>query len=139
MGSRDSSTKARTITTPTTAMTTLTRKMLRQPNDSVRKPPTVGPMARPTEATAVHRPIALAFILALGKAALTRASEATFTIAAPTPWMPRPRLRTNRLGAAAHRAEAPANSTVPDRNMRRRPIRSDRVAADMMNMPIVRL
>ena len=48
-----------------------------------------------------------------GNAALTRASDATLTVAAPTPCRPRPRLRMTRLGAAAQIAEAAANRMVP--------------------------
>ena len=102
-------------------MTTFTRKMLRQPSDSVRNPPTVGPTARPIEAIPVQIPIALALAFGSGKAALTRANEVTLTVAAPTPCSPRPTFSTVRLGAAAHRADAAANSTVPPMNARLRP------------------
>ena len=105
----------------------------------MRKPPTVGPMARPTAAIPVQIPMARALRLGFGNAALTRASEATLTVAAPTPCRPRPRLRTNRPGATAQMAEATEKITVPAMYTFRRPYRSAIVAADMMNMPIVRL
>ncbi len=120
-------------------MRTLTKKMLRQPMFSVSTPPSVGPIARPTDAMPVHRPMALAFAFGSGKAALTRASEATLTVAAPTPCRPRPMFETPRLGAAPHTADATENNTIPPMNALRRPFWSDSVAADMMNMPIVRL
>ena len=119
--------------------TTLTKKMLRQPIVSVMNPPTVGPMASPTDAMPVQIPMARALRFGFGNAALTRASEATFTAAAPTPCSPRPMFSTPRLGAAPQRADAAANSTMPPRNTFRRPCWSASVAADMMNMPIVRL
>ena len=87
----------------------------------------------------VQMPMALALAFGSGNAALTSASEATLTVAAPTPCSPRPTLRKPRFGAAAHIAEAAENSTVPPIRARRRPRRSANVAADMMNMPIVRL
>ncbi len=46
---------------------------------------------------------------------------------------------TSSVGASPQRADAPANSTMPAMNTRRRPCWSASVAADMMNMPIVRL
>ena len=124
---------------PTAAMPTLTKKMLRQPIASVSKPPTVGPIARPTEAMPVQMPIALALAFGSGKAALTSASDATLTMAAPTPWRARPMFSTSSVGASPQRADAPANSTMPAMKTRRRPRWSASVAADMMNMPIVRL
>ena len=96
-------------------------------------------MARPTDAMPVQMPMALALAFGSGKAALTRASDATFTVAAPTPCRPRPMLSTPRLGAAPHSADAAANRTMPPMNALRRPFWSASVAADMMNMPIVRL
>ena len=47
--------------------------------------------------------------------------------------------RMPRLGASPQMAEAAVNRMVPRMNARRRPLRSARVAADMMNMPMVRL
>src|SRR4249919_3598296 len=82
---------------------TLTKKMLRQPTDSVSTPPTVGPMARPTDAIPVQMPMARALRPGSGNAALTRASEATLTAAAPTPWRPRPMFRMQARSQPADR------------------------------------
>ena len=96
-------------------------------------------MARPTDAMPVHRPMALALALGSGKAALTRASDATFTVAAPTPCRPRPDVQHDQARRRPHSADAAENRTIPPMNALRRPFWSDSVAADMMNMPIVRL
>ncbi len=92
-------------------MGTLTRKTLRQPIVSVRNPPTVGPRASPRVATAVHNPMAFAFTLASGNAALTIASEATFTAAAAAPCIARATTRNGVPGARPHAADASVNTT----------------------------
>ncbi len=87
----------------------------------------------------VQMPMARALRFGSGNAALTRASDATFTVAAPTPCSPRPMFSMARFGAAPQIAEATANTKVPAMNARRRPRWSASVAAVMMNIPIVRL
>ena len=64
-------------------------------------------MARPIAAIPVQIPIALAFALGSVNAALTKASDATFTIAAPMPWKPRATMSAAMLcESAGHRRYA---------------------------------
>ena len=91
----------------------LNRKMLRQPMCSVRMPPSVGPMARPTAAMPVQIPIARAFAAGSGYAAPTNASEVTLTTAAPIPWRPRAAMSTPSPGASPHPSDATQKITIP--------------------------
>ena len=70
-------------------------------------------MARPIAAIPVQIPIALAFALGSVNAALTKASDATFTIAAPMPWKPRATMSAAMLGASPQATDATQNTTMP--------------------------
>jgi hypothetical protein len=88
------------------------RNTLRQPNDSTSTPPSVGPIALPVLAIAVQMPIAFAFALGSGNAALRSASEATLTAAAATPCTPRARLSTGSDCASPQATDAAVNTTM---------------------------
>ena len=70
-------------------------------------------MARPIAAIPVQIPIARAFALGSVNAALTNASDATFTIAAPMPWKPRATMSAAMLGESPHATDARQNTTMP--------------------------
>ena len=104
--SRDSATKRHVRARTTSPTGTLTMKIERQPVRCTMKPPSVGPIAMAVLAIAVQIPIAQGFNFGSGNAALTSASEVTFTVAAATPWTVRARLRTSSEDAMPQAAEA---------------------------------
>ena len=93
---------------------TLIRNTLRQPQLSTRMPPKVGPMAVPRLAIAVQMPIARAFALGSGNAALTSASEVTLAAAAAIPCTPRATFRNSSDGASPQATEASVNTAMPN-------------------------
>ncbi|BBX97105.1 hypothetical protein MLAC_23990 [Mycobacterium lacus] len=113
--------------------------MLRHPHWSTSRPPSVGPAVVPTLAMAVQIPIACAFRLASGKAALTRASEVTLAVAAPKPCTPRAMASIPNEGAKPQATDPAVNTETPVKYQRRRPKRSASVAADMMKTAMPRL
>ena len=84
-----------------------------------------GPTPAATAAEAPHTPMAWARRSA-GKAAITSASEAGTSIAAPNAWTARARMSSSTEGASPHRAEAMVNTATPATNERRRPTMSVR-------------
>ena len=96
-------------------------------------------MAMPMVATPVQSPTARALAAGSGKAAPTRANEATLTTAAPTPWTARVRFSTVTLGARPQANDAAQKMTMPVMNALRRPRASASEAEVIMNMPMVRL
>ncbi len=74
-----------------------------------------GPSAKPMEAMAVHRPIAFAFAFGSGNAALTRASEATLTMAGADALQTAPDVQHGQAGASPHSADATAKRARPPR------------------------
>ena len=73
----------------------------------------MGPIASAVLAIAVHTPIARAFCLGSGNAALTSASDVTLTIAAATPCTVRAALRTSSVGAMPHAIDDMVNNAMP--------------------------
>ncbi len=72
----------------------------------------MGPTAVALDEIAVHRPMARAFCVGSGKAALTSASDATLVAAAATPWIVRATLRTNSVGAKPQATEDSVNTAT---------------------------
>ena len=68
---------------------------------------------RSMPAIAAQMPIARAFAAGSGNAALTSASDVTFTVAAAAPWMPRATLRTSIEGASPQATDAAVNTITP--------------------------
>ena len=95
--------------------------MLRQPRCSTSTPPSVGPTAVPTLAIAVQSPIARAFCLGSGKAALTSASDVTLAVAAAIPCTARAKFRISSVGENPHAIDASVNTVMPATYQRRRP------------------
>jgi hypothetical protein len=77
----------------------LTQKMLRHPASRPGIRRAWGPIAFEHPAIAAQMPMARAFAAGWGNAALTSASDVTFTVAAAAPWMPRAAFRTSIEGA----------------------------------------
>ena len=90
-------------------MNGLNRKMLRQPTCSVRMPPSVGPIARPTAAMPVQMPIAFAFALGSGNAAPDQRERRDVDDR-----------RADALEAARHDEHADARARARIRSTRRR-------------------
>ena len=99
--------------------------MARQLTDSVRKPPSTGPMASARADTPAHVPIALPRSCA-GKAFVMIDSVAGIISAAPTPWTARPATSHESVGERPMAALDAAKITTPARNIRRRPKMSPR-------------
>ena len=122
-GARLSTSSWRAAHTATRPKGRLTRKAQRQPPSCTRAPPIGGPTPAATAADAPHTPMAWARRSA-GKAAMTSASEAGTSIAAPKAWNTRARMRNSTDGARPHAADAMVNTATPATNDRRRPTRS---------------
>ena len=112
-GSRDSATKRSVTNTATMPTGALTRKMLRQPLVCTRRPPSVGPIAIAVLAIAVQMPIARAFCFGSGNAALTSASDVTFTVAAAIPCTVRATFSTSSVGAMPQPIDDAVNTAMP--------------------------
>ena len=95
----------------------------RQPPSSTSAPPIGGPSPAATAAVAPHRPIACAR-RSSENAAITRASDAGTSMAAPSAWTTRAATSSSTDGASAHSTEATVNTRTPLANARRRPTRS---------------
>ena len=93
-------------------------------------PPTSGPIAIARPAIPPHAPRATARRSG-GMAADRMVRVNGVTIAAPTPWMARARIRISVVGARAARAEPPMKMPIPMMNTRWRPKRSPSAAPVM--------
>ncbi len=113
--------------------------MLRQPRCSTSKPPSVGPTAVPTLAIAVQSPIARAFCLGSGKAALTSASDVTLAVAAAMPCTPRAKFRISSVGDESARDRRQREHRDAHDVPAAAAVRSASVAADMMKIAMPRL
>ena len=122
-GDRLSGTWARARSTTTAASGRLSQNAARQPSVSIRKPPTAGPSAVVIAAAPAQVPIARPRI-SCGKAAEMIARLCGTISAAPTPWIARAATSQAVPGASAHAIDAPAKTSVPATNTRRRPNRS---------------
>ena len=109
----------------------LTKKMLRQPNEPMSRPPATGPAAKPTPPAAVHQATAWPRKRASPPEAwFSSASEAGTISAAPTPCATRAAISSAPFGARPQPAEAAMNTAKPKVRMRRGPIRSPSAPAD---------
>ncbi|GAB3475336.1 hypothetical protein GCM10027440_06940 [Nocardiopsis coralliicola] len=122
-GSEDSGTSAPTATRAAAASGTLIQNTPAHDQAATSSPPSTGPAAIATAATAAQA--ANAFGRPEGAKTCTRiASVAGMTSAAPTPIAARPATSQPVAGASAAAAEAAANSASPTSSTRRRPNRS---------------
>ncbi len=105
----------------------LTRKTEPHQKCSRRKPPSSGPTAAPTAATALQMPMASARSRRSGKTCRRIDKVAGMIIAPPTPSSARAAMSTWALSARAAMAEATPNSAYPRSRIRLRPTRSPSV------------
>src|SRR4029077_4926992 len=112
---RDSATKRHVKAMATSPTGMLTMKIERQPAPCTMRPPSVGPIAMAVLAIAVQMPMAQLFNFGSGKAALSRARDDTFTVAAATPWIARAKLSASTEDAMPHAAEAAVKRAMPKR------------------------
>ena len=122
-GSRDSSTFSSVTTSAATPIGTLTRKIQRQPSDSVIRPPTSGPIATAPPVVAPQIPNAVPRSLPWNSWA-SSASETANIVAPPTPCRPRARMRKFAPGATPQSSEPPVNTITPTAKTDLRPSRS---------------
>ena len=120
VGSRDSGTRRRASTTMITPSGRLTRKIQRQPANSVSAPPASGPSAAMPPIVAPQTPKAIGRA-GPRKVALTSESEVGSTAAPPTPWTTRARISRSPVGATAASRLAPTKTTIPAMKTRLRP------------------
>ena len=103
---------------------TLTNSTQRQFRPLVSTPPSSTPAAAPEPATAPQIPSALLRSAPSLKIAVTSASAAGASIAAPTPWSAREAISCPWLCESPPASDAPPNTSSPIMNMCRRPRRS---------------
>ena len=120
VSSRDSCAANSVTTTAPTATGRLRKKIARQETSSVSQPPSTGPSASAMADTPAHVPIALP--RSSGGNALEMIERVPGIMnAAPMPWTARDATSQPSLGAKPIVADASANTTTPNRNIRRRP------------------
>ena len=101
-------------------------------------PPTSGPMAIARPAIPPQAPSATARRSG-GTAADRMVRVSGVTMAPPTPWMARARMRISVVGASAASAEPPMKMAMPIRKTRLRPNRSPSAAPVMSRTAKVRV
>ena len=120
VSSRDSCAANSVTATAPTATGRLRKKIARQETSSVSQPPSTGPTASAMAETPAQVPIALP--RSSGGNALEMIERVPGIMnAAPMPWTAREATSQPSLGAKPIVAEASANTTTPNRNIRRRP------------------
>ncbi len=137
-GSVDSTAERRTSHRPTRASGALTQNVERQPRRPVRTPPTAGPAAWPTQATAIQAPNALGCSSG-GNIGGISASVAGRISAAPTPIAARPTIIPSTPGANAAASETAPITSRPTSSIRLRPNTSPRRPAASTSAPVDRL
>ena len=120
VSSRDSRVANSVTTTAPTATGRLRKKIALQDTYSASAPPTTGPMASASAETPAQVPIALPRSSG-GKALVMIDRVAGIMKAAPAPWTARPATSRPWSGARPIAALDSANTTTPNRNIRRRP------------------
>ena len=123
-GSEDSGTNASVARSMRSASGGLTQKIACQLKCSSRSPPTIGPSATPTPATAAQIPTACARSCGLGKTCTRMLSVDGMMQAPPRPISARQRVNTNTSCANTAVSEATMKIPRPITSSRRRPNRS---------------
>ncbi len=103
----------------------------------VSTPPSSSPTAPPPTATALHTLRAAVRSLPSAKVVVSTVRAAGETRAPPSPCSARPAMRMPGEPARPFMSEAPVNSAMPSRNMRRRPSRSAARPPSMRKPPNV--
>ena len=112
--------KSRAAITPSTPTGMLMKKIQLQLTFSVRRPPTIGPIASASAETPAQMPIAVPRCRG-GKVAVMIDSVAGFISAAPTPCTVRAAMSELAPPARPHHSEAPVKTTRPAMKIARRP------------------
>ena len=106
---------------PTAPMTTLTKKMLRQPTRSVSTPPSVGPMARPTDGDARPDADGPGLGLRVGEGRADEGQRGDVDGGGADALQAAADVQDAQARRRPHSAEAAENRIVPTMNARRRP------------------
>ena len=112
--SRDSSTWLRVAHSATSRIGTLTRKAIRQPMVSTRRPPTIGPSRVSAAVEAAQMPNARPRS-GPWNACVMSASDPGMSSAPAAPWKRRKRTSHSSVGASPHRAEVDGEPDEADR------------------------